>query len=90
MILDGATAKALEAIIVEDLRYATIDTVSVAVGEDGSITADEFVLKTEDGRFIGINGVLLEVYTEKDGWTEADVMQDYRQELAVALSAREV
>jgi len=85
MILDGATQEALEKIVVEDLKHAVVDTVSIAVDEDGTITVDELTLKTEDGRYLGVGDVALEVYTERDGWHNADVMKDYRQELADAL-----
>lgn len=85
MILDAATRETLEKIIVEDLQHAAVDTVSITVDEDGAITVAELTLKTEDGRHLSVGDVPLEVYSEKDGWHEADVMTDYRDDLADAL-----
>lgn len=87
MELDDATMEALENLISEDLKRATIDTVRVSVDEHGRIVVDELNLKMEDGKCFGVSDVVLEVYTQDDEWCEAYVAQDFREELAAALTA---
>ncbi|NLB00638.1 MAG: hypothetical protein GX837_06710 [Methanomicrobiales archaeon] len=86
MILDDVTQDALEKLIADDLRHAAVDTVSIVVDENGAIRVDELTLRTEDGRYLSVGDVRLEVYTEHDGWHKADVMTDYRDDLADALA----
>lgn len=78
MNLDERTTRALERLINDDLKRAVIDSVSVAVGEDGRIVVDELTLRLEDDRHVGIDigslssqaldakVLVLETYVERD------------------------
>jgi len=107
MDLDETTARSLERMINEYLKYATITSACVAIFEDGRIIVEELALKLEDGRTVGVDVgsldptnpgstakvMVLEIFNERDprrpgtieGWRRADILQDFREELAVAL-----
>ncbi len=87
MELDDATMGTLVKRINGVLKRATIETVSVTVDEYGRVVIDELTLKTEGGKRVGVADVVLDVYTKDDEWCEADVGQDFREELAAALTA---
>lgn len=78
MNLDKATMRALERLINDDLKRAAIDSVSVAVDEDGAIVVDELTLRLEDRRIVSIDigslasqtldvkVLVMETYVERD------------------------
>lgn len=87
MELDDATMGTLVKRIYGVLKRATIETVSVTVDEYGRVVIDELTLKTEGGKRVGVADVVLDVFTEDEEWCEAYVGQDFREELAAALTA---
>nr|WP_303714801.1 hypothetical protein [Methanoculleus marisnigri] len=94
-MIPALVQRALERLIEEDLRGATITSFTANVDAAGRITVEEIILRRQDRKevSIGLVGmrpesdhreptIVVEVFVPGTGWREMTIAADYAEELA--------
>ena len=94
-MIPAPVQRALERLVEEDLRGATITSFTANVDADGRITVDEILLRRQDRKEVSIGlvgmrpesdhrkpAIVVDLFTPGVGWQEMTVGEDYREELA--------